>query len=334
MYAIFGDNPSTSLLRNIYENESDIFEELGKSNGNINLIFFASKKSEWKIIYSANEIKSSRFATITALKHKYCSKDRKDLQLRAVIYYLLGEIKEKDGKLNLSKILASNEAKRFLNNILHGKQIDRNLFFLRSMNIYVHNYHQDRKSLYSVHKIYNFLADCGCLENGWQVPIHKIGEENMSTYKSTDEFFEANKAFFNNDIKKAWFLLGRLYDAMIWESKKYHKQSKEVEGEAKQYNASYLENNFFFGRKYDWDTFVYFANQCFDLSVKYNAIHKRYIREPRAQLKEYMAQEDVKRGELSPEEAKYIFAWGMDQWFELDKKEKTVDEENNTESDE
>jgi CRISPR-associated protein Csh1 len=179
--------------------------------------------------------------------------------------------------------------------------------------------------------VYNFLVDAGCLENGWKMPLCGEGDTNMSAYKSEDEFFEVNKNYFDTNEKKAWFVLGRLYNAMIWESKKYYKHTDPQVNETgkegnDQYNGSYLEKNFFFGRKYDWDTFLYFANQCFDLSVKYGALHKKYIKEFNSRLKEFMVPAENKNVKLSPEEAKYIFAWGMSQWFEIDKEHINSDE--------
>jgi CRISPR-associated protein Csh1 len=168
------------------------------------------------------------------------------------------------------------------------------------------------------------------------MPLYSEGDENMTAYKSIDELFDTNKAFFDSSDKKAWFILGRLYNAMIWESKQYYKTKESTvaaesgkEGIEK-YSESYLEKNFFFGRKYDLATFMYFANQCFDLSVKYGALHKPYVGELSSSLKDYMARSNVKTS-LTPEEAKYIFAWGMQQWFERDKnKESKESEENNT----
>lgn len=333
----FGDHPDVSLLRQIRENESRVFSRMGECNTGISIIFFRSQKSEWKITYNVNAVASSRFARIAELKNKYRSIQRKkieneyiisegkELSLKIVIYYLLGEIKETKGGLDLRKIFASNASRRYLNDILHGYAIDRDTFFSRAMKIYEHNFLQGYKSLSTVHRVYNFLVDAGCLENGWKIPLYGEGDTNMSAYKSEDEFFEVNKNYFDTNEKKAWFVLGRLYSAMIWESKKYYKKDRgtETEGPAKegndQYNGSYLEKNFFFGRKYDWDTFLYFANQCFDLAVKYGALHKKYIKEFNSKLKEFMVPAENKNVKLSPEEAKYIFAWGMSQWFEIDK---------------
>ncbi|MHB8102378.1 MAG: TIGR02556 family CRISPR-associated protein [Methanosarcina sp.] len=356
----FGDNPSESLLKKVHENEGRVFKRMGECNTGISLIFFFSQKAEWKIEYQVNDVASSRFARIADIKHKYRGKwvkkadsdvkkgksakkskpaeeikvadiiEIKDLSLRTVIYYLFGKINETDAKPDYRKIFASNEARRYLNSILHGYAIDRRSFFSHVMNIYEHNFLQGRKNMSTVHRVYNFLVDCGCLEHGWLMPLYDDGDENMTVYKSTDEFFETNKAFFDSNDKKAWFLLGRLYNAMIWESKKYHAAEKKAAGEStegKQYHESYLEKNFFFGRKYDWDTFMYFANQCFDLSVKYGVSHKKYIGELDCALKEYIVPVNGKKSTLSPEEAKYVFAWGMRQWFEIDKDKKADETE-------
>jgi CRISPR-associated protein Csh1 len=362
----FGNNPSQSLLKQVHENEGQVFKRMGGCNTGISLIFYISKKAEWKIEYQVNDIKSSRFTKIADLKHKYRGKwtkkadgdikqgkaankskraeeikaldiiEMKDLSLKTVIYYLIGKVNESDNKPDYRKIFASNESRRYLNSILHGYTIDREIFFPHVMNIYERNFLQGRKSMFPLHKVYNFLVESGCLERGWQMPLYNDGDENLTAYKSTDEFFETNKSFFDSNDKKAWFLLGRLYDKMIWESKKYHAAEKEVIGdstESKQYHESYLEKNFFFGRKYDWDTFMYFANQCFDLSVKYGVSHKRYIGELDCTLKEYMVPVNENKSKLSPEEAKYIFAWGMRQWFKNDKDETAAETEEKKEKD-
>ena len=40
-------------------------------------------------------------------------------------------------------------------------------------------------------------------------------------YKNREEFFQVNKEFFDNDLKKAWFIMGQVYSNTIYQSKRY-----------------------------------------------------------------------------------------------------------------
>jgi CRISPR-associated protein Csh1 len=99
---------------------------------------------------------------------------------------------------------------------------------------------------------------------------------------------------------------------MIYESKKY-KNEGEIDN-----TESYLEKNFFFGRKYDFKTFVYFSNQCSELMYKYGVQNKGYLKDLISSSKELIGVGDEK---LSSDEAKYIFFWGMEQWIGKSKNE-------------
>ena len=129
---------------------------------------------------------------------------------------------------------------------------------------------------------------------------------------------EKNKTFFDNDIKKAWFIIGQIYKNTIDASKKYYKYAnKEMDDKNQGYESSHLEKNFFYSRKFDSKTFVLFANTCSEKLQKYNAYYDR-IKNDMSEAKEYMASNQNEK--LNNDEAKYIFFWGLDTIFEDDKK--------------
>lgn len=289
-----------NLLKQIRENECEVINEIGKCGTDIDIIFYSAQKSEWKITYHIKDVMPSRFSKIAELEHKYQSKSGENLALWQVLTYLLGDSSKP------SEIFNTNEAKNFLKNIFHGNKINRNLFFSRSMSKYKHDYFDGYGSMFMLHRTYNFLVECGCLDKGWSFVEQTGRGYSMVKYEDLEKFFDFNKEFFDSNIKKAWFLLGRLYGKMIQESKSYKG------GEDKQNNESYLEKNFFFGRKYDFKTFVYFSNQCSELMYKYGVQNKVYLKDLISTSKEFMGIGDDK---LSSDEAKYIFFWGMQQWI-------------------
>lgn len=354
---------STNLLSRISKNEAAVLRRIGESEAGMDLIFYDTTpgKSDWKIKYSIKNVNPSRFRELARLKIKYQTKEGLELQLRQIEYYLLGKVKEvtdkKDKNVKIHDmrgVFSTGEAKKFLNDILNGEKINRNIFFSRAMAIYKHDYLNDKVSMTRLHRIYNFLVDCGCLKTNYYVPIFNSGEDDMmKEYNSIDEFFEDNKEFFDTDVKRAWFILGRLYNAIIWESKKYysgetattadaHKKSDElkkagshIEKEKKdelRNTKSYLEKSFFFGKKFDYSTFVAISNKCSEVAIKYGVQGRKHISEMSTEAKIRMGSGDKK---LSPDEAKYIFFWGLSQWFvfvKADEKENAEEEEENKET--
>ncbi|AKB55648.1 hypothetical protein A9239_00260 [Methanosarcina sp. A14] len=303
-----------NLLSNLRENEAEVMEEVGKCDTDVDILFISAPagKSEWKITYNIRDVMPSRFTTIAELERKYKTRSGNHLAIWQVLSNLLGN-SSKPGE-----IFNTNEAKNFLKNIFHGNKINRNLFFSRAMGKYKHDYFAGYKSnIFTIHRVYNFLVDCGCLDKGWNFVEQDGRGYSMVKYENVEEFFEINKEFFDSDVKKAWFLLGRLYGNMVYESKKYKG------GDDKQNTESYLEKNFFFGRKYDFKTFVYFTNQCSELMYKYGVQNKGYLKDLISSSKELMGRGDEK---LSSDEAKYIFFWGMQQWIGKSKDDTADDE--------
>ncbi|WP_462272607.1 TIGR02556 family CRISPR-associated protein [Methanohalophilus sp.] len=297
--ADIGDLEDRSLLKKIRESEDWVMQEIGKCHTNVDIIFFSSQKSEWKITYHIRDVMPSRFTEIAEFETKYAASGY-NLKLWQVLLYLLG------GNSKINEIFGTNEAKNYLSDIFHGNKINRRIFFSRAMKKYRHDYYEGYKQISSIHRVYNFLVDCGCLSNGWKLVEKKKGVYEMAEYETEEQFFEENSEFFDNSVKKAWFLLGHLYNAMIYESKKYKS------GDDLQNATSHLEKNFFFGRKFDFKTFVYIANQCSELMYKYGVQNKKYLNNYLSSSKELMGAGNEK---IPNDEAKYIFFWGMQQWI-------------------
>ena len=135
-------------------------------------------------------------------------------------------------------------------------------------------------------------------------------------YNNRDEFFEKNKTFFDNDMKKAWFVMGQIYRDTINASKTYFK-SDEIDNKNDSYANSHLEKNFFYSRKFDGKTFTLFADTCREKLQKYSAYYDR-IRKDMNEARDYMATNPNEK--LNNDEAKYIFFWGLDIMFEDDLK--------------
>ena len=139
-------------------------------------------------------------------------------------------------------------------------------------------------------------------------------------YNNISEFFETNKNFFDDDIKKAWFIMGQIYRDTINASKSYYKDKSEgniaLDNKGQSYESSHLEKNFFYSRKFDNKTFILFANTCSEKLQKYGTYYSN-IKDKMNQAKEYMASSFKK---INNDEAKYIFFWGLDTLFEDDKK--------------
>ena len=83
----------------------------------------------------------------------------------------------------------------------------------------------------------------------------------MEVYRSYKELFEDNIEYFDSNEKKAWFILGRAYNTIIYNIRKTLKGDEE-ENSADSIKTS-LEKNFFFARKFDFNDFIYFSNLYF-----------------------------------------------------------------------
>ena len=311
----------TSLLGQLREAEEEVLDEISKTNCMTDIIFFSDPKSssEWKITYAIRDVMPSRMSIISRNISKYKNK-------KIDAYFCLAKIMNylcySDGKFD-SK---NKDRMRLLDIIFHGSKYSRELFFNKVMSKYKTKYFEslnnkkatNRKYIIKdIHEIYNFMCNCGCLENSWMM----INEEGESMkYNNISEFFETNKNFFDDDIKKAWFIMGQIYRDTINASKSYYKDKSgdniESDNKGQSYESSHLEKNFFFSRKFDNKTFILFANTCSEKLQKYGTYYSN-IKDKMNQAKEYMASSFKK---INNDEAKYIFFWGLDTLFEDDKK--------------
>ena len=318
---IDNDKHITSLLAQIKEAEEEVLDEISKTNCMTDIIFFSDPKSssEWKITYAIRDVMPSRMSIISRNISKYKNK-------KIDAYFCLAKIMNylcySDGKFD-SK---NKDRMRLLDIIFHGSKYSRELFFNKVMSKYKTKYFEslnnkkatNRKYIIKdIHEIYNFMCNCGCLENSWMM-INEEGE--IMKYNNISEFFETNKNFFDDDIKKAWFIMGQIYRDTINASKSYYKDKSgdniESDNKGQSYESSHLEKNFFFSRKFDNKTFILFANTCSEKLQKYGAYYSN-IKDKMNQAKEYMASSSKK---INNDEAKYIFFWGLDTLFEDDKK--------------
>ena len=309
----------TSLLGQLREAEKEVLDKISKTNCMTDIIFFSDPKSssEWKITYAIRDVMPSRMSVISRNISKYKKIDT---------YFCLGKIMNylsySDGKFD-SK---NKDRMRLLDIIFHGSKYSRELFFNKVMSKYKTKYFEilDNKKasnrkyiIQDIHEIYNFMCNCGCLEKPWLI----INEEGkIMKYNNASELFETNKKFFNDDIKKAWFIMGQIYRDTINASKSYYKDKREgniaLDNKGQSYESSHLEKNFFYSRKFDNKTFILFANTCSEKLQKYGAYYSN-IKDKMNQAKEYMASSSKK---INNDEAKYIFFWGLDTLFEDDKK--------------
>lgn len=309
----------TSLLGQLREAEKEVLDKISKTNCMTDIIFFSDPKSssEWKITYTIRDVMPSRMSVISRNISKYKKIDA---------YFCLGKIMNylsySDGKFD-SK---NKDRMRLLDIIFHGSKYSRELFFNKVMSKYKTKYFEilDNKKasnrkyiIQDIHEIYNFMCNCGCLEKPWLI----INEEGkIMKYNNASELFETNKKFFNDDIKKAWFIMGQIYRDTINASKSYYKDKREgniaLDNKGQSYESSHLEKNFFYSRKFDNKTFILFANTCSEKLQKYGAYYSN-IKDKMNQAKEYMASSSKK---INNDEAKYIFFWGLDTLFEDDKK--------------
>ena len=311
-----GSGKISRFLDNIRVNEEEVLDCISQTFMTDILFFYNPKaSSEWKIQYSIRDVMPSRFNIVAKGLKKYTYRNsEKFLKLGNIMNYLCLS----DGKSESR----NKDRFRLLDIIFHGKNYSRSLFFNRIMTKYKSDYFKGYKQMSTIHRIYNFLCDCGCLENGWYL-VNKNDEGSWEevTYKSVEEFFDRNHIYFNTDEKKAWFLIGKVYNSTIYYSKAYKvRGTPEADNEDKNQigsQSSHLEKSFFFGRKFNFDSFINFANTCTQKLSNYGTYYTG-IKNKINLAKEYMQNGENK---LRSDEAKYIFFWGMDMYFDNKKED-------------
>jgi len=281
----------TKFLNNIRINEEDVIGEIGKTNAVTDIVFYQEDSKFFYIYHVIQSVLPSRFSLVAGLLKRY------SLKLFTLFSYAAAV------KITLENIETTDKERiRILDSIFSGKLIDRSSFFKRAVDVYKYHYlkdeHKKYASMRTINRIYNFLCDCDCLEKGWNV---------LKTYRNYEELFDGNEAYFDTNEKKAWFILGKAYSTMIYYIKPANKDgANELESE-----KTSLEKNFFFARKFDFSDFVYFCNLLEDKAIKYKkstVFFKKMI----CEAKEYIANRENR---LAFDEAKYLFFWGLDSYF-------------------
>ncbi|MGV8146962.1 MAG: TIGR02556 family CRISPR-associated protein [Alkaliphilus sp.] len=296
---------SKKFIERISRNEAEVLYGIGKGDSTTDIIFFKDPKSssEWKIEYQIRSVMPSRFTEISILLKKYSYfVSGHPFSLWTIVNYLCDDNNK------------SKESKRLLDVIFTKRKYSTNILYRKLMTQYKKRYFEGKKNMTDIHRVINFMYDCGCIENGWKMYEEEGGSWTMVSYRTIDEVFEKNTDYFDSNEKKAWFVLGRLYDNMIYQSKNY----KKGDGEKASEMESHLEKSFFFGRKYDYKTFIYFVNKCNDLMVKYGVRGKTYLKKMSTDA-QYLMKD--KEHNVSNDEAKYVFFWGMNQFIGEKKEE-------------
>ncbi|KUO53427.1 MAG: hypothetical protein APF76_09315 [Desulfitibacter sp. BRH_c19] len=293
-------------IRTIGLNEEELVEEVGKTNVVTDMIFYeeSSTNKAITIDHAVQSVLPSRFSFIGKIFKEY------EIKLYIILIYSTAVKVTSDSVETTDK-----EKMRLLDSIFTGRRIDRNLFFKRVMDVYQHYFLKDEHRKYAcmknINRTYNFLCRCNCIEKGWNV---------MEDYKDYTELFKGNTEYFDTNEKKAWFILGKAYSTMVY----LMKGNKSKDNEEVNHNErTSLEKNFFFSRKFDYKDFIYFSNLLTDKAIKYK-VDKVYFKKMICEAKDYMAKRE---GKLSFDEAKYLFFWGVDAYFKVEKNENQESED-------
>lgn len=316
------DYASDVLLKSMYKNECNVFEEISKVDTMTDIIFYKAKNSEWKIIYSIQGVMPSRFGQFGKVLSKYeqvinHNNKKEYLYLGEMLEYIPGEN-------------SSGEKIKIIDLLLHGRKYSKSIFYHSVLSkykeVYIESLKDDKQYLRQVairkiNKIYNIFAELGCFDNTLEI-VKELegGGYKMIKYKNREELFDKNKDFFDSDVKKAWFMLGELYNKAIYESKKYYKNKDD---DKKNNKISHLESGFIFYQKFDYSTFIKIANKCKEQFIKYkksNAYTSIFN-----EMRELISNNPKK---ITQDEAKYIFFWGMESFFTDYTKKNKEDEDN------
>jgi len=296
------------LLDDIKLNEEEVLDEIGKSNSITDMVFHSvdAKTKVMVINHQIQDILPSRFTIVSNLLKTY------KLKLGTVLKYAASVKMPDEGDSSSDK-----ERMRILDAVFLKKRISRNLFFKRAMDVYKYYYikgeHKKNYCMRNINKVYSFLCGCGCLERECNV---------MQVYKSYEELFENNREYFDSNEKKAWFILGRAYNTIIYNIRKTLTDDEDENSDDSMKTS--LEKNFFFARKFDFNDFIYFSNLLEEKAFKYS-INNGYFKSMICEAKDLMGKREDK---LSQDEAKYLFFWGMDCYFKSEDEENISKEEN------
>lgn len=311
------------LVKNLYKYENTVFNELSDANTITDIIFFETDQSAWKIKYSIQGVLPSRFGKLGRILSKYEQVEKYDgnkeyLYLKDIFELVLpGSTQINEEKKTRTKKIAPKEKMRIVDILLKSIKYNKTLFYRRALNEYKYIYLDSLKNdasyiranaIRKINKIYNIFAELNCFDVSIELVEKKDGGGyKMIEFKNRDEFFTRNSDFFDCDRKKAWFILGELYSKAIYESKEYYRYStSETSNTSKK---SHLESAFLFDKKFDCKTFYQISDKVKMQFIKYGKLqaYESLFSEMRC----FMANNT----KLSPEEAKYIFFWGMEIFF-------------------
>lgn len=299
-----GEEGVTNLLRMLRVRETKVLQRLGESKpGSLTDIVFYEKDGE-KTFYIYHQIQGvlpSRFSRVAGALE--------DFKLKGIFVVLEYAAAVKIGIDSAEP--TEKEKMRIIEAIFKGRPLDRSLFFKRAMDVYKMHYMNDRHqyTMLNINRVYNFLCRCGCLEKEWNV---------MKEYKSYEELFEENRKYFDSNEKKAWFILGKSYDYMIYRLK--DKTEQKAEGEESKKTS--LEKNFFSSRRFSFEDFIYLSNLLEDKAIK-NSRANITFKNMMCEAKDYMAKGEQR---LSQDEAKYLFFWGMNSYFKFEGEQKPAEQ--------
>lgn len=282
----------SKFLEKLSNNEELVFEMLGKAKyDTLTDIVFYDKDGEktFCINHQVQGVLPSKFSEMAMYLREYKLKVFSILEYAAAV------------KIYTDKIESTEkERMRLVDSIFKGRKVNRNLFFKRVMDVHKMKYMNDKHqySMLTINRIYNFLCRCQCLEKGWNV---------MKEYKNYTELFDDNIEYFDSNEKKAWFILGRCYEYMI-----YRLKSKTLQNSGNgEIQKTPLEKNFFFARRFKFEDFVYFCNLLEDKAIKHSVSDITFSN----MLSDAKLNMANKENKLSQDEAKYLFFWGMDAYF-------------------
>lgn len=278
------EEQGTKLLRRIRGHEEDLLDALScESFKAVDILFFIENNSETKLHYHIQDVLPSQFNKL------FKTLQRNELQLYSIATYLTQTDKQR---------------MRLLDTLLKSKPYSRHLFFKNIMTEYKKSFVKGYSSFKTIKQIYNVLIDQNCLQGG---------SMSTSLFTNHHELFEAHPARFASHMEKAWFLLGHLYNYLVYASKEYHNKKESPYEKSLMLNATF--NNAFFTK---------LIALCEQKLVVYGKMSS-YIRPLISELSSCFSKGTEN---IDTYEAKFLFFWGYSERFV--KPENTQKQEDNS----
>jgi len=283
-YRISDAEADQKLLDRFRENEEDILEFLSNEVFKaVDFIFYNENNSETKINYHIHDALPSQFSKLSkAIKAN-------DLKLKDVFFCFCNTPKER---------------MRIIDILLKSKDYAETIFYTRLLNSYLKSFRGGYTSYTKTLNIYNLFISQECIKGG------KI---NMKSYQNYNDLFNDHPDRFCSNIEKAWFLLGKLYNSLVYYSKDYHDSSESSYQKTLMLNASFDEK-----------FFLKTASLCEQKIMVYGKLNS-FVKNMIADLSSFFS---LKERAIESYEAKFLFFWGYNQYFETSKIEgkETVNE--------